>query len=510
MVFSCFSCCFGGKQVSVNGDYYGNVETTPLLHDKKELPQEGESLWKHPYGFILGALCVSNFLAYIQFSTIVSFFPLYARDERGMGTFGSGLVFSLFPMMTALTTPVAGGLSTCVGRFQTCVLGHAMLVIGTIWFGFSPSVTQLYISRAFQGFGCGLTAVSCQSIITATFNDNLGPAVAWREVALAFTFAFGPTIGGVLYSLLGFKLMFLFYGCLIGVHTLVIVFIWSRYHSYVPELEQDKSVDLWQLCNFDVVFAVIIGLFSYFGFGVIEPLLEPQLTRTLHISPLVVGFLYVFQGGVPAILAPFIGSWNEKYDGRYFIMIGFVCTFLMYFFFGPPPFLTPYMQNWYILIFVQIICLLLLGTASAFLLTTSYCYLSYQVMKPKSGGTPEIAASLFIFLEGFSTSVAPILCGFLLEYLPESIAPNCHPELGDEDCVTSFPYLMMIYSAVMIILIAVSSCMLWKVDYAWGKEREDIMKHDENLTVNFAQQQKVIYRSSSLLSVNSESSCKEI
>jgi len=69
---------------------------------------------------------------------------------------------------------------------------------------------------------------------------------------------------------------------------------------------------------------------------------------------------------------------------------------------------------------------------------------------------------------------------------------------------------MMIYSAVMIILIAVSSCMLWKVDYAWGKEREDIMKQDENLTVNFAQQQKVIYRSSSLLSVNSESSCKEI
>ena len=46
------------------------------------------------------------------------------------------------------------------------------------------------------GFGCGLTAVSCQSIITAAFNDNLGPAVAWREVALAFTFAFGPTIGG--------------------------------------------------------------------------------------------------------------------------------------------------------------------------------------------------------------------------------------------------------------------------------------------------------------------------
>merc|ERR550537_10021 len=147
----------------------------------------------------------------------------------------------------------------------------------------------------------------------------------------------------------------------------------------------------------------------------------------------------------------------------------------MYLFFGPPPFLIPVMGHWYVLFVVQSICLLLLGTASALLLTTSYVYLSYQVMKPKSGGSEEVAASIFIFLEGFSCSIAPLLCGWLLNVLPTSHAPNCFESRGDIDCVTSFPTLMFVLSGFMLVLITISAFSLWKIDYAWGPERKAII-----------------------------------
>eukprot|EP00494_Astrolonche_serrata_P028555 UN28822 len=213
----------------------------------------------------------------------------------------------------------------------------------------------------------------------------------------------------MLFAIMGFRYQFLMFGVLTAFMTIPSIIIWYKFSDcfVVEHHEVEQKMDLRKIMHKGTIVAMSVTFFAYFSFGIVEPLLEPHLSRVLQLTPLQIGFAYILQAGVPAVVAPWIGILNEKYDARYFLILGYVLETIMYFFFGPTPFLIPFLDTYTSEMINQLLCLFLLGCGAALLLTSSFVFLSYQVMQPGVDGSEEMSSSLFIFLEGISCALAP-------------------------------------------------------------------------------------------------------
>eukprot|EP00494_Astrolonche_serrata_P024208 UN24466 len=351
----------------------------------------------------MGILCGSFLLSYSPVSIIISFLPFYIKSAFGIGVVGNNILFALWPATYAITMPVGGYLCIYFGRFNMFVFGFLLLAASTLWFGIMNSVSQLFISRALQGVGSGLINVSCQSILTDTFYDNIGPAMGLRESFIGATFAGAPVLGGLLYQWVGYEWMFIWMGLVTGAWGVITFFVLLKYKQYtvrvIDESKRNETFEWNSLMSFDIFVAGCIVFLAYFPFGVVQPLLEEHFTQVLQLSPAAVGGFYFIQAGVAIPSAPFVGSLNQRCDSRKIIIVGFICQSVMFFMFGPTPILNFLFDNYVAMLILQLCCMFVMGIGSVLLLTSSYCLLKYIIFN-KPGGRAEICSSVFLFLEG--------------------------------------------------------------------------------------------------------------
>ncbi len=158
--------------------------------------------------FAVATVCVGAFMGQLDASIVTLAFPDLQRSFHA--TLGSvtwaGLSYLL--VLVALVTAV-GRLADMVGRKLLYIYGFAVFIVGSALCGLAPSLPALDAFRVLQAVGAAMLQANSVAIIAlAVRRQDLGRAIGYQGAAQALGLALGPTVGGLLVALGGWRLIF--------------------------------------------------------------------------------------------------------------------------------------------------------------------------------------------------------------------------------------------------------------------------------------------------------------
>ncbi len=274
----------------------------------------------------------------IGMSSIVPFLPLYVRElgvkDLSATTFWSGLVFSGPFLISFFLVPVWGNLGDKYGRKMMILRAIFGLAIAQILIGFSENVTQLFIGRMFQGLLSGFLPAAMALVAAQTPDEKTGYALGILQSASAAGTVLGPTIGGILSDLFGFRNVFFIVAGLFIVTGIFIIYL-------IKEDKHEKSnqtfsyLDNWKfvLTKKEILIPAVLIAIATMGFAFVRPLFVlfiETIERDIKNIPSVTGGLFSLIGIFSTISAAFWGQRVEKKGIRKNLVMASLLTAIMY------------------------------------------------------------------------------------------------------------------------------------------------------------------------------------
>lgn len=148
----------------------------------------------------------------------------------------SQLTMSIYFIAFAIGVLFWGKLSDQVGRRIAMNLGIIVYLIGNLGLFISPNFTFLLMARFIQALGASVGSVVTQTIMRESFSGLKGAKVFSKvSAAMALSPAFGPLIGGLIQSYLGYRNVF---SALIIMATLILFYSYYR----LPETSNKNNL----------------------------------------------------------------------------------------------------------------------------------------------------------------------------------------------------------------------------------------------------------------------------
>ena len=140
------------------------------------------------------SLAYANFTRSFAHFGLLSFMPVYLKQDLGMDSFGVGLHVGLLTLLGVATGPFFGYFSDRIGRRLPIVLSMAVIGVAMFVMGGAGSGVTLTVALAVAG----LFLWSSQDVINATAMDASPPGLQGSTVALMFLSSLlGATVGVV-------------------------------------------------------------------------------------------------------------------------------------------------------------------------------------------------------------------------------------------------------------------------------------------------------------------------
>lgn len=438
------------------------TENSPLLNYN---PQKPRRIWSGKRAFILSILSFSLFITYLPESLLQPFFPLYAESELGFSHPQVATILSLPPLFGAIFTPVAAAACFHYGRLPVWISGSFLMVLSMIIFAFMKEFYYMCSVRILQGLCVSLVNVSTQSVVTTVFARQKAEAMAVYQTAMTLSFTIGPTLGGVLFDLFGFRWMFLlnaFLGCvpLFGSTWLYL------YHSDILTVQRtyvQTQTRFLDVLTYETILGALAWFLLYANFT-FETLLQEHLFLILNCNPTDVGFIIFLQAITTVAIVKKFGEYADRHDSRWMIPTAFLIA-ASYHLIAIIP------GGYWVMVTTSCGTLIIQGLVVGMLLPSTYSYLVYEVMKPGVDGTEEQVAQIMVFLEGFGFTLSTIFAGFLMDILPSYRAPNC---IEGSHCETPFGFVMVIYAAIFVSAAAFLSRGLFRSGYRCSLASESL------------------------------------
>jgi len=160
------------------------------------------------YWLVLATVCIGAFMNQLDASIVTVAFPTLQRsfhESLGAVTW-VGLSYLL--VLVGLVTGV-GRMADMVGRKLLYTYGFVVFIVGSILCGLAPSLDVLIAFRVVQAVGAAmLQANSVAILVLALPKEKLGRGIGIQGAAQALGLALGPTVGGLLIALGGWRLIF--------------------------------------------------------------------------------------------------------------------------------------------------------------------------------------------------------------------------------------------------------------------------------------------------------------
>ena len=99
------------------------------------------------------AVFIATFMTAVEGTIVSTAMPTIVSDLHGLNVMN--WVFSIYLLMSAVTTPIYGKLSDRFGRKRLLTIGLLIFVIGSFLCGISQSMLELILARFLQGLGAG-------------------------------------------------------------------------------------------------------------------------------------------------------------------------------------------------------------------------------------------------------------------------------------------------------------------------------------------------------------------
>jgi EmrB/QacA subfamily drug resistance transporter len=156
----------------------------------------------------VGTVCIGAFMGQLDASIVTVAYPtLHSAFHVGLGAVTwVGLTYLL--VLVALVTAV-GRVADMIGHKLLYTYGFMVFIAGSALCGLAPSLGALDGFRAVQAVGAAMLQANSVAIIALAMPpERLGRAIGIQGTAQALGLAFGPTVGGLLIALGGWRLIF--------------------------------------------------------------------------------------------------------------------------------------------------------------------------------------------------------------------------------------------------------------------------------------------------------------
>lgn len=284
-----------------------------------------------------------HFSSSICISLQAPFYPAEA-EQKGATATEYGLVFGSFELVAFLSSPFFGRYIHSIGTNCLLSLGMLLNAVTAILFGFLDYVTThnefiilSFVLRILESLGATAALIAAFSLTAACFPNSVATTFATLEVFYGLGYIVGPTIGGFLFSVGGFKLPFF----VIGIATTVIAVIVSCVIPPVVPNPDDSNgqTKLSKILGIPAVFLDSVSICAASSsMGFYTAVLEPHL-REFGISSIAVGFMFIISGGTYACVAPFVGRICDTWAHPRKVMIwGCLLITTSFILVGPLPF----------------------------------------------------------------------------------------------------------------------------------------------------------------------------
>jgi MFS family permease len=135
---------------------------------------------------------------------------LHAIRERLHTTPVLQRVIDLYNVVYAALILTGGALGDLYGHKRIFLLGGALFALGSVVCGLAPNAGVLIAGRGITGLGAALELPTALSILNVSYPDSrrrAGAIAIWGGMN-GLAMAIGPTLGGVLIDLLGWRSLF--------------------------------------------------------------------------------------------------------------------------------------------------------------------------------------------------------------------------------------------------------------------------------------------------------------
>jgi len=291
----------------------------------------------------LAIMALADFCNAICVSLQAPFFPAEAEKKGAVAT-EYGLVFGIFELVVFVVSPLYG---QYLDKFGPKLLFNAGIFTtgsAAILFGMLDRIPDHYtfIGLAFtiriiEALGNAAFLTASFAIIAKEFPDNVATTFACLETCFGVGLIVGPMVGGFLYSIDGYYLPFVVLGSALFFTALLTICTLPKHTSSNQTSSKLSMLTVLRIPGVMVSALAITAASCSIGF--ISATLEPHL-RTFDLSPVLLGMIFVINGGVYALTAPLYGWLVDNILkpkiltilGSFFIAVGFALV-------GPAPFI---------------------------------------------------------------------------------------------------------------------------------------------------------------------------
>jgi len=157
---------------------------------------------------VLATVCIGAFMNQLDASIVTVAFPTLQHDFHDSLGAVTWVGLSYLLVLVGLVTGV-GRMADMVGRKLLYTYGFVVFIVGSALCGLAPSLDALIAFRVLQAVGAAmLQANSVAIIVLALPKEKLGRGIGIQGAAQALGLALGPTVGGLLIALGGWRLIF--------------------------------------------------------------------------------------------------------------------------------------------------------------------------------------------------------------------------------------------------------------------------------------------------------------
>jgi len=212
---------------------------------------------------IVIALMVAMFLGAVEGTVVTTAISTIVKDLHGFEIIS--LVFSIYLLTSAISTPIYGKLSDLYGRKNVLSIGIVIFLVGSFLCGLSKSMYMLIAFRALQGLGAGSIFTVTYTIIGDEFSLEERPKVqgsigtVWGVASLL-----GPFLGGFLINVLSWHWIF-FINIPFGILSIVLL-----QKSLKETFEKKKAkIDFAGIIVLSIAMMIFLNIFLDSGnFGI--------------------------------------------------------------------------------------------------------------------------------------------------------------------------------------------------------------------------------------------------
>lgn len=251
----------------------------------------------------------------------------------------AGFLTSINALFAALLSPYWGSLSDRYGRKVMVIRSTVSIGVFTILMGMVTSVYQLLILRILMGSFAGFSAAALTLVASSAPREKLGLALGWLQTGQVMGLVFGPTLGGFIADLAGYRHVFFFTGVVsLGATLLTLFMVHEDFQPAPAELKGSKngspSSPLATFRMFPVIAIMfIVLLLTQFAVRSVEPIMAlyiEEIEGTSENLNTLIGAVFAVTGLAQAAGLLAVGHFSSLLGYRKLLLVTLLGSGLLY------------------------------------------------------------------------------------------------------------------------------------------------------------------------------------